>query len=66
MAQMFLQSSKDLTVRVHPLVLFSVLEHYIRRNEGQKRVIGTLLGYYEGNQLVVTGAFTSMMGHHFV
>ena len=25
-------------------VLFAVLDHYTRRNEGQKRVIGTLLG----------------------
>ena len=27
-------------VKLHPVVLFSVLDHYIRRNEGQKRVIG--------------------------
>eukprot|EP01120_Amphizonella_sp_Union-15-10_P015875 TRINITY_DN8241_c0_g1_i1.p1 TRINITY_DN8241_c0_g1~~TRINITY_DN8241_c0_g1_i1.p1 ORF type:complete len:304 (+),score=40.58 TRINITY_DN8241_c0_g1_i1:129-1040(+) len=29
---------------VSPLVLFSVLDHYLRRNEAQHRVIGTLLG----------------------
>jgi translation initiation factor 3 subunit F len=37
------------SVRVHPVVIFNILDHYIRRNEGQDRVIGTLLGVnYEG------------------
>jgi hypothetical protein len=30
-------------VKVHPVVIFSILDHYIRRNEGY-RVIGTLTG----------------------
>lgn len=30
--------------KVHPLVLFNICDAYIRRNEGQERVIGTLLG----------------------
>jgi len=30
--------------RVHPLVVFSILDHYQRRNDGQTRVVGTLLG----------------------
>ena len=30
--------------KVHPVVLFNILDHYTRRNEGQDRVIGTLLG----------------------
>ena len=33
-----------LSAKVHPIVVFSVLDHYIRRQEGQERVIGTLLG----------------------
>ncbi len=32
------------TVRVQPVVLFNVCDAYVRRNEGQERVIGTLLG----------------------
>jgi len=32
------------TAKVHPVVLFNILDHYTRRNEGQDRVIGTLLG----------------------
>jgi len=32
------------SVRVHPVVLFTICDAYIRRNEGQARVIGTLLG----------------------
>jgi translation initiation factor 3 subunit F len=31
-------------VTVHPNVLFSILDHYLRRNDTQERVIGTLLG----------------------
>lgn len=31
-------------VRVAPVVLFNVLDHYIRRTESSQRVIGTLLG----------------------
>ena len=57
MSGIFLQSSRDVTVKVHPLVLFSVLEHYVRRNEGQKRVIGTLMGYKEGSTLHVTDCY---------
>ena len=29
---------------IHPVVIFSILDHYSRRHEGQQRVIGTLLG----------------------
>lgn len=31
-------------VKIHPIVIFGVLDHYLRRQEGQERVIGTLLG----------------------
>ncbi|DBA99108.1 TPA: hypothetical protein ACH3X1_014242 [Trebouxia sp. C0004] len=34
----------SITVRVQPVVLFSICDAYIRRNEGKARVIGTLLG----------------------
>ena len=30
--------------RVHPVVLFSIIDSYERRNEDARRVIGTLLG----------------------
>lgn len=29
---------------VHPVALFSILDHYLRRGDAQDRVIGTLLG----------------------
>jgi len=32
------------SIRVHPVVLFTICDAFIRRNEGQDRVIGTLLG----------------------
>lgn len=34
----------QLAVKVHPVVIFNILDHFIRRTEGQDRVIGTLLG----------------------
>ncbi|KAA6428187.1 MAG: eukaryotic translation initiation factor 3 subunit F-like [Trebouxia sp. A1-2] len=34
----------SITARVQPVVLFSICDAYIRRNEGKDRVIGTLLG----------------------
>ena len=37
----------NLVARVHPVVLFSVVDSYERRNEDAKRVIGTLLGMSE-------------------
>jgi len=32
------------SVRVHPVVIFNILDHFIRRNEAGQRVIGTLTG----------------------
>lgn len=34
----------NLTVRVHPVVLFQIVDAYERRNADSLRVIGTLLG----------------------
>ncbi|KAJ2779868.1 hypothetical protein H4R18_003761 [Coemansia javaensis] len=38
---------------IHPVVLFSILDHYLRRNESQDRVIGTLLGVRSDDGRVV-------------
>lgn len=43
--------------QVHPMVLFSVLDHYLRRPENQKRVIGTLLGTVTANVVEITNSF---------
>jgi len=38
-------ASHHLQVKVHPVVVFSILDHFVRRNnENDSRVIGTLLG----------------------
>lgn len=34
----------NLTVKVHPVVLFQIVDSYERRNPDAERVIGTLLG----------------------
>jgi translation initiation factor 3 subunit F len=36
------------TVTIHPVALFSILDHYLRRKDDQDRVIGTLLGVRVG------------------
>ncbi|KAI8871813.1 Mov34-domain-containing protein [Ramicandelaber brevisporus] len=37
-------SSGAVSCTVAPAVLFSIVDHYLRRNSGQERVLGTLLG----------------------
>ena len=44
-------------VEVHPVVLFSIADHYGRREEGQGRVIGTLMGTVNGNKVEVCSCF---------
>lgn len=39
-------SALNLKVRVHPLVLFQVVDAFERRNADSQRVIGTLLGMF--------------------
>ena len=36
--------SLDLTVKVHPTVLFQIVDAYERRPQDNARIIGTLLG----------------------
>lgn len=36
-----------MTYKVHPVVVFSILDHYKRRGDGQDSVVGTLLGEVE-------------------
>ncbi|RLN20582.1 hypothetical protein BBJ28_00018430, partial [Nothophytophthora sp. Chile5] len=44
-------------VKVHPVVVFQVLDRALRRAEGQERVIGTLLGRVENGVAEVTNSF---------
>jgi len=43
--------------KVHPVVLFTIIDSYERRNEDAKRVIGTLLGNVEKGVVEVTNCF---------
>lgn len=45
------------TVVVHPIVLLSILDHHTRRQDGELRVIGTLLGKRDGDKVEVTNCF---------
>lgn len=37
----------NVTVKVHPVVLFQIVDSYERRNQDSLRVIGTLLGRFQ-------------------
>uniref|UniRef100_UPI00358F4B62 eukaryotic translation initiation factor 3 subunit F n=1 Tax=Myxine glutinosa TaxID=7769 RepID=UPI00358F4B62 len=45
-------------VRLHPVVLFSIIDSYERRNEDAKRVIGTLLGTVDKQIVEITNCFS--------
>ncbi|XP_003223181.2 eukaryotic translation initiation factor 3 subunit F [Anolis carolinensis] len=45
-------------VRLHPVVLSSIVDSYERRNEGAGRVIGTLLGTIDKHSVDVTNCFS--------
>lgn len=42
---------------VHPVALFSILDHFLRRKDSQERVIGTLLGTRAENEIEVRNSF---------
>ncbi|XP_013790141.2 eukaryotic translation initiation factor 3 subunit F-like [Limulus polyphemus] len=52
-----LKMSPNLIVKVHPVILFSIVDSYERRHEGANRVIGTLLGIQEKGAVEVTNCF---------
>jgi hypothetical protein len=56
----FLMSSskaRNISCRVHPLVVSTILDAYIRRQEGNEKCIGALMGSFDGNCLVISDAF---------
>jgi len=44
-------------VTIHPVALFSILDHYLRRSDNQDRVIGTLLGTRHETEVEVRSSF---------
>lgn len=45
------------SVIIHPVALFSILDHYLRRTDAQERVIGTLLGTRTDTEIEVHNCF---------
>ncbi|KAG6854341.1 hypothetical protein C0991_007846 [Blastosporella zonata] len=45
------------SVNVHPVALFTILDHYLRRGDNQDRVIGTLLGTRTETEIEVKSSF---------
>ena len=55
---LFVDNVQNVHVKVHPVVVFGILDHYNRRPEpGPVRVIGTLLGTVVGNVVEIHNAF---------
>lgn len=50
-------SLTPLTCSVHPMVVTSVIDHYMRRKPDHKFVIGTLLGNYDGSLVNINNCF---------
>ena len=45
---------------MHPVALFSILDHYLRRTDSQERVIGILLGTRTETEVEVHNAIATM------
>ncbi|EFJ48132.1 eukaryotic translation initiation factor 3f [Volvox carteri f. nagariensis] len=56
-ATVLLPSGSNVSVKVHPVVLFSICDAYTRRKENQDRVIGTLLGVVADNVIEVKNCY---------
>lgn len=54
---LFLTAVESSSCRVHPVVLFQILDHFHRRPDGQRRVIGTLLGSSRDGMIEVRSCF---------
>jgi translation initiation factor 3 subunit F len=52
-----LRENNTLIYKLHPVVVFSILDHYKRRKRDQVRVIGTLLGTKDGKEIQITNCF---------
>lgn len=51
-------TEQPLSCRVHPVAVLKILDAYVRRPEGQSRIIGTLLGWIsEGSVVDITDSF---------
>ena len=52
-----LHGTANASANVEPVVLFSIIDHFSRRDAGQEFVVGTLLGTEEGGVVTVCSCF---------
>ena len=50
-------SAFPVDIKIHPTVVFSIIDSYERRNEKMTRVVGTLLGTNIQGNIEVTDSF---------
>jgi len=47
----------QVSVKVHPVVIFNILDHFVRKQETQERVVGTLLGINVDGAIEIRNCF---------
>ncbi|CBK25028.2 uncharacterized protein [Blastocystis hominis] len=57
MEDTFLISTPFKTIKVHPVVPFIILDQYVRRPEGKKHVMGTIMGSLNNGVLEITNCY---------
>lgn len=58
-AEMSFHGSHSSSVSANPTIFFSILDHYLRRPDGQARAVGVLLGVRseDGSELEIRNSF---------
>jgi translation initiation factor 3 subunit F len=51
-------SVKNLQCLIHPVIVSNILDHFLRRPESQKTVVGTLLGTLDGQVVDIQTCFS--------
>mmetsp|Transcript_3013 Transcript_3013/g.4408 ORF Transcript_3013/g.4408 Transcript_3013/m.4408 type:complete len:336 (-) Transcript_3013:56-1063(-) len=54
---LFFNFEESYSCEIHPVVIFTILDHFVRRDEKQNRVVGTLLGIFKDNVIEVRNCF---------
>jgi len=55
-----LQTGNQVSCKIHPTVIFAILDHYVRRNDSQNRVIGTVLGVENDGVIEIKSSFPEL------
>eukprot|EP01115_Flamella_aegyptia_P011315 TRINITY_DN524_c1_g4_i1.p1 TRINITY_DN524_c1_g4~~TRINITY_DN524_c1_g4_i1.p1 ORF type:complete len:282 (-),score=35.19 TRINITY_DN524_c1_g4_i1:321-1166(-) len=57
MSSLVLETQDTVICKIHPVVIFSIIDHFVRRHEHQYRVIGALIGSSVDNEIEIKNCF---------